>query len=143
MRAAGIKEGTMAKKRRKRKYARKGTKRSRAAKRAYKKSGLYKYNLKRKRKGHGKRKRRHGKRRKSHSRKRRHGKRRGHGRRRAGGLSTKAQAVFVALIARGRTPKQARKVAARLDRMRRGKIRRYFESEAAKQAAAKDAPWGY
>jgi len=61
---------------------RKNPRRVRSAKRAYKKSGLYKYNLRRKRKGHGKRRKKYGKRkhRARHGRKRRHGgRRRRHG----------------------------------------------------------------
>ena len=72
---------------RRRKSTRKNPKRVRAARRAYKKSGLYKYNLRRKRKGHGKRRKKYaGKRKKSrrHGRKRRHSRKsRRHSKRRA------------------------------------------------------------
>lgn len=89
--------------------------------------------LRGKRRRHGKRRksrksrksrRRHGKRRSS-SRRRRHG-----GGRRHGGLSNKAAQIYQQLIDRGRTPQQAHKVAARIDRMRTGRVKRYFEREA-------------
>ncbi len=64
---------------------------------------------------------------------RRRGKRRSSRRRSNGGLSNKSQQIYQQLINRGRTPQQAHKVAARIDRMRTGKVKRYFEREA-KQA---------
>lgn len=95
-------------------------------------------NLKKARKALRGRKRRHGKRRKSrkgrkHS--KRHSRRRSSSRRRRGGgghraLSNKANQVYQTLINRGRSPQQAHKVAARIDRMRTGKVKRYFEREA-------------
>jgi hypothetical protein len=133
MRTAGIpKKGrkTMAKRRRKhgkRKSGhRKNPRRVAAARRAYKKSGLYKYNLRKKGK-----KRRGGKRRRRTGRKaRRHGSKRRRHARRSGGLSIRGHQVYQTLINRGRTPQQAHKVAKRLDRIRTGKAKRYFEREA-------------
>lgn len=82
---------------------------------------------KRRRKGGKRRKSRRSRksRRRSSSRRRRHG-----GGRRHGGLSNKAAQIYQQLIDRGRTPQQAHKVAARIDRMRTGRVKRYFEREA-------------
>lgn len=90
----------------------------------------------------GKKRRKGGKkRRKSRGRKksrRRSSKRRSRrsGSRRSGGLSFKAAQVYQTLINRGRTPQQAHKVAARIDRMRTGRVKRYFEREAMQAKSA-------
>ena len=96
---------------------RKNPKRVAAAKRAYRK-------MKREGRGIAAGHRRGGKKRKGYS------KKKSRGGKRAGGLSTKGHQVYQALINRGRTPQQAHKVASRLDRMRTGKVKRYFEREA-------------
>jgi hypothetical protein len=117
----------MAKKKKKKSYSKKkksykNPKRVRAAKRAYKKSGLYKYNLKKK---HGKKSKKHGKKSRKH-----------YAKRKSGGLSQKAHQIYQQMIDRGRTPQQAHKVAKRIDRMRTGRAKRYFEKEAVQAQSA-------
>lgn len=63
----------MARHKKKKAKHRKSRKRSAAAKRAYKKSGLYKYNLRRKKKGHSKHKRKYGKKKRRGSKHKRYG----------------------------------------------------------------------
>jgi hypothetical protein len=82
-------------------------------------------------KAHRARRRKGGKKRRRNKKSRKRGGRRS--RRRSStrrGLSFKAQQVYQRLIDRGRTPQQAHKVASRIDRMRTGRVKRYFEREA-------------
>ncbi len=94
-------------------------------------------NLKKARRALRGRRRRGGKRRKNRgrnkSRRRSSGRRRSHSQSR---LSNKAHQVYQTLINRGRTPQQAHKVAARIDRMRTGKVKRYFENQAVQAKSA-------
>jgi predicted house-cleaning NTP pyrophosphatase (Maf/HAM1 superfamily) len=115
----------MAKRRggKKRKY--KNRKRVSAGKRAYKKSGLYKYNMRRK-------KRRGGKRRKGRKGRKYKGRRSGKKSRsyvrkaKAAGVNvmsaSKVQNAYRRIIDRGGSEEHARKVVARLERMRRHQI---------------------
>lgn len=84
-------------------------------------------------KAHRARRRKGGKKRRRGKKSRKRGGRRSRRRsshRRSGGLSFKAAQVYQTLINRGRTPQQAHKVASRIDRMRTGRVKRYFEREA-------------
>ncbi len=129
--------------RRRRKKARHGRHRKRRMSAKQRRAAMR--NLKKARKALRRGKRRHGKRRKSRKGRKR-SRRRSHGRRRSGGhrrhgqsrLSNKAHQVYQTLINRGRSPQQAHRVAARIDRMRSGRVKRYFEREAmaAKSKAA-------
>lgn len=119
--------------------ARKRTKRSRKAKRRYIGSALWKWNQKRKRgkvrrrksknkRRHGKRKhRRHGKS-KSKRRSRRHGQRHAQT-----GFAVSSLQTYQKLINKGYSPERAHKVAARLERMRKGRISRYFSKQTAEK----------
>lgn len=122
----------MAKGGKKKKKHGKSRKRSAAAKRAYKKSGLYKYNQRQKRK-------RGGKKRKSYGKKK--------GKKRSGGKKTKSytkrtaapmkrDAAYARLIAQGKSPEAAAKIADRYARIKSTKVSQYFIKEA---AAAKTA----
>ncbi len=124
--------------RKSRKY--KNRKRVAAGRRAYKKSGLYKYNLRRKRgkkrRGHGKRRgkkyRHHGRR---HSKKSRKYERKA----RAAGVSVMKQSkihdAYRRVIDRGGSEEHARKVVARLERMRRHQISAGVQAHEAKLKA--------
>jgi hypothetical protein len=109
-------------------YKRKSSKRSRAAKRAYRKSGLFKYNQSKK-KGRGKRKkkyaRKHGGRRKGHHK---------YSRRRTG-LSPKGVVLVQSLVNKGYSRERAHKIVARMERMRAGRAGRHFAGEAAAASA--------
>ena len=108
----------MAKKKKKKKSygGKKNRKRVAAGKRAYKKTGLYKYNLKRKSKGRKKKKKGYAKKKKS---KKRSGGGRGFGR---GILERKNKRALVRrFLAKGYEPKDARALAERVIRV--GRIR--------------------
>jgi len=127
----------MAKRKKKKKYGkRKNPKRVAAAKKAYKKNkGLRAWNAKRKRK-RGKRKKSYGKRKNK-----RYGKKKGHKRKKsrryaAAPHSNKGHEIMQRLVNRGRSPQQAAKVAARIERMRAGKAKRYFENQAVQAKSA-------
>lgn len=126
----------MAKRRRKKKSygKRKNRKRVSAGKKAYKKTGLYKYNQRRK-KG-GKRKKSYGKRKNKRYGKRKGSKRKKSRRYAAAPHSNKGHEIMQRLVNRGRSPQQAAKVAARIERMRAGKAKRYFENQAVQAKSA-------
>jgi hypothetical protein len=119
-----------------RKY--KNRKRVSAGKRAYKKSGLYKYNMKRKR---GRGKKRKGKGRSKKYKGRRSGKKSRKYERKAAAAGvrvpskSKIQDAYRRIVDRGGSEQHARAVVARLERMRMSQIRRGVAAHDAKLTA--------
>ena len=127
----------MAKRRHKKSRKYKNRKRVSAGKRAYRKSGLYKYNMRRK-KSRGKRRGR--KRGKKYSRRRSSKKSRKYVRKAAAAgvhvpAKSKIQDAYRRIIDRGGSEQHARRVVARLERMRMLQIRRGVAAADAKQKA--------
>lgn len=119
---------------------RKNAKRVRAGKRAYKKSGLYKYNMRRKR---GKGRKRKGRRSKKYKARRSSKKSRSYVRKAAAAgvrvvPKSKIQDAFRRIIDRGGSVEHANRVVARLERMRMHQIRKGIAAHEAAQHAAKE-----